>query len=73
MKNFTKLFLIIALFTATSFAADGHTSGGGRTCPSGQTTCLVAETDVDTTDNSGKDGEVSIFEYLADFFVEIFE
>lgn len=72
MKNFTKLFLIVALFTATSTFAngDGHTSGGGKTCPNGQTTCLVAETDVDSTE---KGEEPTVFEILKDFFKGIFE
>lgn len=73
MKNFTKLFLVIALFTATAFAnGDGHTGGGGKTCPNGQTTCLVSEMDPDSTENTEKSGESTLFDLIKDLFIGIF-
>ena len=40
MKSTIKLALVITLFSSAAFA-DGDMGTGGRTCPNGQTTCLV--------------------------------
>lgn len=40
MKSTIKLALVVIFCSATIFA-EGDMGAGGRTCPNGQTTCLV--------------------------------
>ena len=72
MKSTIKLALVITLFTSAVFA-EGDMGAGGRTCPNGQTTCLVSyevpqneetTTDSDSLLNTVQDYLNSMFKYF---------
>lgn len=68
MNKLAFLFTLIFVLSISAFAGEGQTtSGGGRTCPQGQT-CLVEPIDRDEPtdgDHTFKD----FFTFLKEFFV----
>ena len=84
MKNFAKLFLVLALFTSAAIADDGHTGSGNRdgctvncpppcteNCPAGNAITTGAET-VTLEDGASTEGEESLVEYYFQSVWEMF-
>lgn len=70
MKKIATL-LVLSLVLSVSVFAEGdgdiHT-GGGKTCPPGQQTCLIGD-----TTNSGEESENTTYQDIFNFLKSIFE
>ena len=71
MKSVWKLVLVVFLFTSAAFA-DGELPNGNRSCPNGQTTCLVS---IDTTepDTKSADAEDSFLTTVQNYLDSVFD
>lgn len=61
--------LVVCLFSSIALAEDGNMGSGGRSCPSGTTSCRAAE---QSTDNDTNQTE-SILDFIRGYLVSIFE
>ena len=84
MKNFAKLFLVLALFTSAAIADDGHTGTGNRdgctidcpppcteNCPAGNAVTTSAETE-SLEEETPTESEMSLVDYYLTSLWEMF-
>lgn len=71
MKSALKLALIVVLFTVNAFG-EGNMGNGGRTCPLGTPTCLVAVEPTQTKETADQ-SEDSFLILVQDYFYSVFE
>lgn len=73
MKSVCKLFLVVMLFTSVVFA-EGNMGNGDRSCPSGQTTCLVGgqTTEPDVKSSDEEDSILTIVQKYLDSIFDVF-
>lgn len=65
MKKVTVAFFLVALMSISTLA-DGDLPGGSRSCPNGQTTCLVG---IDNSDQTVIDKTlILVKKFLTDIF-----
>jgi hypothetical protein len=72
MKSTIKLVLAVILFSSVAFA-EGDMGSGGRTCPNGQTTCLVASEPTQKNEDTSTKSEDSIFNTFQEYLNSMFE
>lgn len=66
MKKFTSILVLLFVLSVSTFADDGTTHSGGKSCPQGQT-CLT-----DGTTHSGGKPQSQIIKNIYDFLTSIF-
>ena len=65
MKKIASVFVLAIFLTFSVAANDGTTHTNGKTCPPGQTSCLIEPQETKP--------EVSLFQKLFEFFGRVFE
>jgi hypothetical protein len=75
MKSVCKLVLVVFLFTSAVFADDGNMGNGGRTCPTGQTTCFVANEPIEpgTMSTDTEDSEDSVLTIVQNYLDSVLD
>jgi hypothetical protein len=74
VKLTLKLMMVVCLFSSIALAEEGDMTGGGRTCPQGQTTCRPAEQLPDPTKDTKETNETdSILTIIQKYLISIFE
>lgn len=70
MKKNALIIAFLFVFSISVFAGDGNYPVGGKTCPNGQTTCLISndQTEPTTNDNTTTEKFKSIFNFLKTIF-----
>lgn len=70
MKKNALIIAFLLVFSISVFAGEGVVPIGGRTCPNGQTTCLVnnEQTEPSENDNTTTEKFINIFDFLKTIF-----
>lgn len=71
MKKKALIIAFLFVFSVSVYAGDGNYPIGGKTCPNGQTTCLVITDQAEPTETENTPNE--IFKNVFDFLKTIFE
>lgn len=72
MKSTIKLALVITFFSSAAFA-DGDMGTGGRTCPNGASTCLVASEPTQQKEDTATKAEDSILILVQEYLDSVFK
>lgn len=68
MKLTLKLILVVCLFSSVAFAEEGDMTGGGKTCPQGQTCRPLPPVTTDDDPTQTDSFLISIQKYLFSIF-----
>ena len=71
MKSVIKLALVFFLFTSAAFA-EGDLGTGSRTCPNGQTTCVVASDPEANEETTSTESENTVITVIQEYFEAVF-
>lgn len=77
MKKMTLTIVMVFTLSIFAFANGDLPHGGGKTCPNGQTTCLVeneptGETNIDKSETETSESD-TVIKDLIDYLISIFD